>query len=118
MRGKICSLPYIKNIFGELVGLNSEFMKQTVIRESSFFIQNVETNMDWNMCIDNNGSILGRCVHACNGKETCEMECLKSFKDRQTNCPCEVNRNSMSSYFGHVFRARDPYPGWKISTSF
>ena len=58
------------------------------------FIQDVETNVDWNMCIDDNGALLGRCVHACNGLEQCETECLKNFKARQSNCPCEENCKS------------------------
>ena len=55
------------------------------------FIQDVETNFDWNICIDDNGAVLGRCVHACNGAEECETECLRTFKVRQSNCPCEEN---------------------------
>ena len=43
------------------------------------------------MCIDDNGAVLGRCVHACNGAEDCETECLRTFKARQNNCPCEEN---------------------------
>ena len=54
-------------------------------------IQNVETNVDWNMCIDDNGAVLGRCVHSCNGVEECETECLRTFKAKQSNCPCEEN---------------------------
>ena len=60
----------------------------------TLFIQDVETNVDWNMCIDDNGALLGRCVHACNGLEQCETECLKNFKARQSNCPCEENCKS------------------------
>ena len=52
--------------------------------------KDLETNQDWNICIDENGATLGRCVYACDGNESCETDCLDSFKIRQTNCPCEV----------------------------
>ena len=51
----------------------------------------MESNLDWNMCIDNNGMRMGRCVHACNGNEACELDCLAWFKTRQMDCPCEVS---------------------------
>ena len=50
-------------------------------------------NSDWNDCIDDNGSKLGRCINACNNNvaiEWCEDQCLNQFKFRQSNCPCEV----------------------------
>ena len=58
----------------------------------SIFIifKDLDTNEDWNMCIDDNGATLGRCVYACDGNESCETDCLDSFKLRQANCPCEV----------------------------
>ena len=52
--------------------------------------KNLESNQDWNICIDENGATLGRCVYACDGNESCETDCLDSFKIRQSNCPCEV----------------------------
>ena len=52
--------------------------------------KDLETNQDWNIRIDENGATLGRCVYACDGNESCETDCLDSFKIRQTNCPCEV----------------------------
>ena len=51
----------------------------------------MESNPDWNMCIDHNGMRMGRCVHACNGNEACELDCLAGFKTRQLDCPCEVS---------------------------
>ena len=57
--------------------------------------QDLETNQDWNICIDDNGATLGRCVYACDGNESCEAECLDSFKSRQANCPCEVPTKRM-----------------------
>ena len=54
-------------------------------------IQNIESNKDWNDCIDANSITMGRCVHACNGDESCENACLIGFKYRQLDCPCEVN---------------------------
>ena len=54
------------------------------------YFKDVETNTDWNECTDKNGATLGRCVYACQGNEDCEMDCITSFKNRQTHCPCEV----------------------------
>ena len=51
----------------------------------------LESNADWNRCIDDNGSTLGRCVHACGDDERCELDCLAEFKTRQNSCPCEVS---------------------------
>ena len=55
------------------------------------YFKDLETNQDWNLCIDDNGATLGRCVYACNGNLDCEIDCLDSFKSRQANCPCEEN---------------------------
>ena len=51
----------------------------------------MESNPDWNTCIDQNGSEMGRCVHACKGNEACELDCLTEFKAKQMDCPCEVS---------------------------
>ena len=55
-----------------------------------FFFQEKETNADWNDCIDDNGSKLGRCIYSCNNNDTCEDQCVDQFKTRQFDCPCEV----------------------------
>ena len=52
--------------------------------------KDLETNQDWNICIDDNGSKLGRCIYACNNDDACEDQCVDQFKTRQFNCPCEV----------------------------
>ena len=49
-----------------------------------------EANGDWNVCIDDNGSKLGRCIYACNNDDACEDQCVEQFKTRQFDCPCEV----------------------------
>ena len=54
----------------------------------------MQSNREWNMCIDNNGITMGRCVNACNGNAACEIDCLDEFKLRQMNCPCEVSQIS------------------------
>ena len=50
-----------------------------------------ETNVDWNTCLDDNSLQLGRCVYACNGDRNCEADCNDDFRQRQLDCPCEVN---------------------------
>ena len=52
----------------------------------------MESDPDWNNCIDNNGSGMARCVRACVGEESCELNCLSGFKAEQLNCPCEVGK--------------------------
>ena len=59
----------------------------------------MESNPDWNACIDTNGIAMGRCVHACNENEACESDCLNAFKTRQMNCPCEVSSISILRIF-------------------
>jgi len=54
----------------------------------------MESDPDWNKCIDNNGSEMARCVRACDSDESCELNCLTQFKSKQLNCPCEVSRAS------------------------
>ena len=62
-------------------------------------IKDLETNQDWNICIDDNGATLGRCIYACDGNKSCEDNCLDGFKSRQANCPCEVPfERFLSSY--------------------
>ena len=56
-----------------------------------FLVKDMESNADWNICIDHNGMTMGRCVHACDGNEACELDCLAGFKTRQMDCPCEVS---------------------------
>ena len=55
-----------------------------------FIFQEKEANGDWNICIDDNGSKLGRCINACNNDHACEDQCVEQFKIRQFDCPCEV----------------------------
>ena len=50
-----------------------------------------ESNDDWNTCLDENSLQLGRCVYACNGDRNCEADCNDDFRQRQFDCPCEVN---------------------------
>ena len=54
-------------------------------------IQVKESNDDWNTCLDENSLQLGRCVYACNGDSNCEADCSDDFRQRQLDCPCEVN---------------------------
>ena len=51
----------------------------------------MESNLEWNKCIDANGIAMGRCVRACDGDESCELDCLTDFKSKQLDCPCEVS---------------------------
>ena len=55
------------------------------------FIKTVQSNPDWNNCIDTNSIAMGRCVYACQGNESCEADCLADFKTRQLDCPCGLH---------------------------
>ena len=35
---------------------------------------------------------MGRCVYACNGDRNCEADCNDDFRQRQLECPCEVDK--------------------------
>ena len=50
----------------------------------------MQSNADWNTCIDSNSIKMGRCVHSCDGDVSCENDCLAEFKSLQIRCPCEV----------------------------
>ena len=41
---------------------------------------------------------MGRCVNACSGNQSCELNCLNAFKTRQIECPCEVGSNRNISF--------------------
>ena len=70
----------------------------------TYTFKDLEMNQDWNICIDDNGATLGRCVYACDGNESCEADCIDSFKNRQANCPCEVPIQRSSLYLTFEFR--------------
>ena len=65
-------------------------MNDTTTFKLLIIFKDLEANKHWNICIDDNGATLGRCVYACDSNESCENECLDSFKIRQADCPCEV----------------------------
>ena len=54
------------------------------------FVQAKEINEDWNKCLEENSSVLGRCIYACNGNRNCDADCSDQFRERQLECPCEV----------------------------
>ena len=56
-----------------------------------WLFQEKETNEDWNACFGENSLEMGRCVYACNGDRNCEANCNDDFRQRQLECPCEVN---------------------------
>ena len=58
----------------------------------------METNQEWNRCLDENGVSLGRCVYDCKDNEDCEDQCLERFKIRQIECPCEVSYIATKPY--------------------
>ena len=53
-------------------------------------VQDVTGNANWNKCLDVNGMSLARCIYNCEDNDDCEDECVAQFKDRTTDCPCEV----------------------------
>ena len=73
-------------------------------------LQEKESNGDWNICIDENGSKLGRCIYACNNNDACEDQCVEQFKTRQNDCPCEVNFLAIVSGYLFIF-LQDNCPG-------
>ena len=50
-----------------------------------------EDDPQWNRCIDANSLTLGRCIHHCDGDQSCENDCVNGFKMKQMDCPCEVS---------------------------
>ena len=66
-------------------------------------------NVNWNVCIDENGSKLGRCIYACNNNDDCEDQCVEQFKTRQYDCPCEVDFLVLAA--GYLIFLQDNCPG-------
>ena len=46
---------------------------------------------------------LGQCILDCNDDNSCEMDCVLTFKNEQSECPCQVNSSSQTT-FSKYFR--------------
>ena len=45
--------------------------------------------------------MLGRCIYACNGDRNCDADCNDQFRERQLECPCEVEIIKMTFVLIH-----------------
>ena len=76
-------MPYKYSLY-ESFGMNHRIVEM---------LKDLESNAQWNNCIDVNGASLGRCVNDCQNESECENSCLDVFKAQQLNCPCEVRKH-------------------------
>ena len=53
----------------------------------------------WQMCTEENGIEVGRCLNDCDIEDTvCQSECVDDYYQDRNRCPCEVKMiKSMSS---------------------
>ena len=42
--------------------------------------------------MDGNGQSLARCIYNCEDDESCETDCVRQFKVKTDDCPCEVRK--------------------------
>ena len=42
------------------------------------------------LCVKTNSVIAGNCVLKCGGDSSCESDCIRDFRSRNEDCPCEV----------------------------
>ena len=56
------------------------------------YFQDVTLNENWNNCMDGNGQSLARCIYNCEDDESCETDCVRQFKVKTDDCPCEVRK--------------------------
>lgn len=48
----------------------------------------------WQMCTEENGIEVGRCLNDCAIEDTvCQSECVDDYYQDRNRCPCEVNSN-------------------------
>ena len=47
-----------------------------------------DDNLD--ACFGKNSKILGQCILDCKNDSDCETDCVSSFKEEHSECPCQV----------------------------
>ena len=46
-----------------------------------------------------NSKTLGQCILDCNDDNSCESDCVNTFKNEYSECPCQVSSSSQNTYF-------------------
>ena len=53
------------------------------------YFQNYEDSTDWQTCTQSQCPDLTNCIMSCDD-DLCILDCVRVFKEKQVNCPCEV----------------------------
>ena len=46
-----------------------------------------------------NSKTLGQCILDCNDDNSCESDCVNTFKIEYSECPCQVSSSSQNTFF-------------------
>ena len=51
------------------------------------------------LCTKANSVIAGNCVLKCGGDSICESNCIRDFRFKNEDCPCQVLKNPVTFFF-------------------
>ena len=67
------------------------------------FLFKDESNADnSNACLNKASKTLGQCILDCKNDSSCETNCVSSFKDDHSECPCQVPLISLRNSYLNV----------------
>ena len=52
--------------------------------------QDNSNNDNLEACLSKTSKTLGQCILDCNNDSSCETDCVSTFKDEHSECPCQV----------------------------
>ena len=65
-----------------------------------------DDNLD--ACLSKNSKSLGQCILDCNNDTSCEADCVATFKDKHSECPCQVFQKTWTHFFQHFVQDKCP----------
>ena len=57
---------------------------------SSIAFQDDSNDENLDACLSKTSKTLGQCILDCNNDSSCEIDCVSTFKDEHSECPCQV----------------------------
>ena len=56
----------------------------------SILFQDESNEDNFEACFSKTSKTLGQCILDCNNDSSCETDCVSTFKDEHSECPCQV----------------------------
>ena len=56
----------------------------------SILFQDNSNDDNLDACLSKTSKTLGQCILDCNNDSSCETDCVSTFKDEHSECPCQV----------------------------